>query len=287
MNRNRVRVLYIWNTAGALTPVANWLSKNGHKARIVMGAWFYKWGYASDSDIMAMVEKPANFFSVVRQEIRKFKPTHIHVNSSISGLVIARAMCPFIPILFHYHGTDVRGRLYPHARVKFLADKSMVSTPDLKMYAEWWGCPVEEIFTYRGGREPRTAVTILSPSVHFDFENQAKKYAKMKNLKLTIIDCRKGEQVPHEELPEFLSKFEYYLDFKGVRIPGALSLIGKEAYTVGCKVIHDSDLSKAVDDFIEKTPEDYLNLYLSLKSPSMLKTAARLAYCLPRAYLLK
>ena len=287
MTPKKVRVLYIWNTAGAMTPTADWLNNNGHKARIIMGQSNDLWGLTSKSASARMVTDNESFYEVVRSEIEQFKPTHIHVNSSINGLAVARVASPYIPMVFQYHGGDVRGRLYAHFRVRFFSERIIVSTPDLKMYGEWWTCPVSSEFTYKGGRKPGTAVTILPPSIHFDFENQCQKYAKIKGLDLTIIDCRKGERIPHDEMPEFLSQFEYYLDFKGVRIPGALSLAAKEAYSVGCKVIHDSNLSKVVDDFVERTPEDYLKLYLSLKRPSSIVTALRLGYCLPRDLLLR
>jgi len=44
--------------------------------------------------------------------------------------------------------------------------------PDFKMYGEWWGGPVGKQFTYKGGRKSGTALTIIPPTIHFDFENQ-------------------------------------------------------------------------------------------------------------------
>jgi hypothetical protein len=283
----RVRVLYVGNTAGAMTSTADWLSNNGHEARIIMESRYDPWGLTFKSPNARMVDESEIFHKVIHDEIKKFKPTHIHINSSVNGAAVARAASPYVPIVFHYHGGDVRGRLYTHRSVRLNCDKLIVSTPDLKMYGEWWSCPIQSKFTYRGGRKPGTAISLLPPSLHFDFEHQCKKYAKIKGLDLTLIDTRKGERVAHDDLPELLSKYEYYLDFKGVRVPGALSMAAKEAYAVGCKVIHDSDLSKVVDDYIERTPEDYLNLYLSIKQPSMAITALRLGYSLPRSMIMR
>jgi len=268
-----------------MTPVAEWLNQHGHEAKIVMRRKYDPFVLTSNSSCAVMVGSPKEFYNAVRREIREFNPTTIHVNSILEGLILSRALAPFVPIVFQYHGSEVRGRLKAHPRVRLAADKIIVSTSDLQRYGEWYDGPVDSMFFYRGGRKKGTALIILPPTIHFNFNRQAKKFSEMHGLELTIVDCRVGERIPHDEMPEFLSRFEFYLDFKGVTVQGAFSLIAKEAYAVGCKVIHDSNLSKAISNYRTRTPEDYLKLYESLAKPSAVITAARLAYSLPRALL--
>ena len=269
-----------------MTPVADWLNENGHEARIVMGEQYDTFGLTSRSKHARMVPEGASFYDALRDEVDALQPTHIHVNGSLNGLTVARAEAPYAPSVFQYHGGDVRGRNYIHLRVRLLADKVIVSTKDLDIYGEWYGCPVEKRFQYQGGREEGTALIILPPTIHFDFSRQAKEYARRHGLKLTIVDCTKGERIPSEEMPEFLSKFEYYLDFKGVRKAGTLSKAAMEAFAIGCKVVHDSDLNHVITEYGIRTPQDYLNLYRSQRRPSLAKTAARLAFAIPRSRML-
>ncbi|MEM2142076.1 MAG: hypothetical protein QXQ81_02325, partial [Candidatus Thorarchaeota archaeon] len=90
--------------------------------------------------------------------------------------------------------------------------------------------------------------------------------------------CRKGESIPSAEMPAFLSRFEYYFDYKGI---DALSKKAMEAIECGCKVIPEGDDSIVLTSYKKTTPRDYLKLYRSLPRPSMMLSLARAAIAIP------
>ncbi|MHA1770219.1 MAG: glycosyltransferase [Candidatus Thorarchaeota archaeon] len=281
-----LRVLYLENTAGALTAVADWLHENGHMAKIIIRRHLDMYGLTLRSPTAIAVNGSPQFFQEIRKQIKKMKPTHIHVNTSITALAVARSVAPYTPIVFHYHGSEVRGRKFVHPEVQLLADKIIVSTADLRKYGEWYPCPISKEFYYRGGRKKGTAVIIISKAVPKDPIEKVKEICQAKNLQLTIIDCRKGDWISSDDMPSFLSQFEYYLDVRGLPYQGTISKTAMEAMSVGCKILHETDLSRPLKYYKKATPIDYVNLYRSMKKPSILLTPLRLAYSLPRSIFL-
>ena len=76
-------------------------------------------------------------------------------------------------------------------------------------------------------------------------------------------------------MPEYLSKFEFFFDFKG--IADSLSKMAMEAHACGCKVLHDRDpYGDPINAVPTTTKEDYLELYLSLRSASRWKAIKRI-----------
>jgi len=275
-----VRVLFLWNTAGAMTPVSDWLNDHGHESVIIMHKSYDPYGSTSCAKSARLPDTLPDFYSTIVREIASFRPHIIQVNSNVRILLIARAFAPFTPVVFMYHGSDVRGRKRIHPEVALLADKVIVSTRDLSRYGELYTCPTPKHFYYRGGRMKDTALLIISRSCPVDRTDDARRFCQEHGLDLTIVDCRKGEHVPHSEMPVFLSRFEYYLDLRGVN---ALSKTAMEALECGCKVVPE-DMSGVLTSYKKTTPEDYLRLYLSMKRPSLLLTPIRLAVALPWSY---
>lgn len=259
-----MRVLYLWNTAGALSPVADWLIDHGHQARIIMSSEFDLFGNTTISKAAHMVGSGLLYYRAVVKELIQFKPTHIHVNASLPSLVLARLIQPCIPIVFHYHGIEVRYRSEAHSEM-VLADKVIVSTPDLRKYGEWYDRPVDRRFHYQGGRRDRTAVMFYADFYMSDLRVQAQEWCDERGIDLTIIERDKG--ISYQEMPRFLSTFEYYLDFKGYGDPNAISRLAIEAAACGCKIVSDTDPSRIITEYHFPQPEEYIKLYQSLKNP--------------------
>ena len=206
---NIIRVLYLWNPAGALSPVADWLLENGHAAKIIMSSEFDLFGNTSISPSALMVNSSKEYYWKVIEELIKFKPTHIHVNANLPSLVIARLLHPTTPIVFHYHGIEVRYRRTPHPEMA-LADRVIVSTPDLSKYGEWFDRPVSSMFRYMGGRQQNTAVMYYADFFMKDLREEAQRWCDERGIVLTTIVRNQHPGIPFIEMPSFLSKFEYF-----------------------------------------------------------------------------
>ncbi|MFW9975136.1 MAG: hypothetical protein ACFFDQ_07730 [Candidatus Thorarchaeota archaeon] len=263
-----MRVLYLWNPAGALTPVADWLVENGHEARIIMSTKFDLFGNTSISPAARMVNSSQEYYQVIIQELLRFHPSIIHVNAHLQSLVLARVLHPMTPIVFQYHGSEVRYRKAVHREI-LLADRVLVSTPDLKQYGEWYDRPVDSRFYDRGGRVKDTAVMFHTSFFMEDLQAEAKQWCESRGIKLTILQRDKGEGVPYEEMPKYLSKFEYFLDFKGYGDPEAYSRLAIEALACGTKVVSDNDPSKILETYPFPKPERYYYLYKEIRRPTL------------------
>jgi hypothetical protein len=262
-----MKVLYLWNTAGVFTPVAEWLIDNGHDAKIVARYNFDIYEHTQNSRAAVMVDSSGDFFRMGIKLIRKWKPDIIHISGTLKMLVIARAFAPRGTIVFSYHGSDARNPTgKPHVETK-LADFVHVSTPDLAPYGKWIDRPIDPMFHYRGNREPRTALMFYKSHFYKDNRDLASDWCKTRGYTLTIIDEDHPDfPIPNDQMPELFSKHEYYLDWKDQKGDRqAFSKTALEALACGCKVVHDSDLehvfSKTDEEWKWATPVDYYNLY--------------------------
>lgn len=271
-----VRILSVWDTAGVFVPIAKWLNEHGCEARILMRSEHDPHGQTRLSPYARMVDSYRDFIIAVIDEILTFRPTVIHVNYIYEELPLVRLIAPLTPIIYQYHGGDVRERiargLPPHEETQ-LADKIIVSTDDLQAYGEWYDRPIPDTFYYRGGRVPGTALMNYVSYVIIDQRPLAARLCSERGLKLTILDRDEGPTVPYVGMPSFLSKFEYYLDFKGHIERTVLSKTALEALACGCKVIQDADLSKVITDATpyvrHNHPSDYAKLYARMKTSAV------------------
>lgn len=278
---NEIRVLILWNTAGAFSPVAKWLNENGHEARIVMRECFDIYRHTVDSGCAVMVDTARGFYTESMKQILKFRPDVIHSSSSIKMLILARMIAPRTPIILSYHGSDVRfsptGKAHPMAE---LADFIHITTPDLQQYGVWIDRIVDDYFQYRGGRVLDTALLYYSPHFYEDSRKAALEWCAQRGIVLTIIDRSKPNFVPtpNNRMPLLYSRHEYYLDWKGNKDEiNALSRCALEALACGCKVVHDSDTDTVItpDDYKTAGVNDYIELYESMKRASYWKAVRR------------
>jgi hypothetical protein len=261
-----MKVLYAFNVAGAFSRVAKYLNSTGHKARIIGRSDLDVLGLTKDSGCAVMVNGAKRLYLELIKQIFRFRPNIIHVSSSMELLRIARRFAPRTPIIMSYHGTDIRGKPLEEAkRAAELADFIHVTTPDLQMYGEWIDRVIGEHFYYRGGREDDTALMYYSPHFPVDCRNTARRLCLERELTLTFLDSTdpEYEPIPNKDMPHLYSKYEYYLDLKG--IPDARSLCALEALACGCKVIHDPYLPALTsDDYPLAKVDAYITLYEEL-----------------------
>jgi len=282
---NKLRVLIVRNPAGSTTPVAEWLEANGHSARIIETQANDPYNMTGRSHTARITKTHRALYYALYEEIKNFKPTHIHVNASHHALAMSRLFAPLTPILFHYHGSELRNRCIFAGLPEYweipLAEKRIVSTPDLADYGECYDRIIPTMFTYRGGRKKGTALLMYAEFFPKDTRPYAKQVAKALGLELTIINRSSPDFIPihYEEMPELYSKFEFYFDFKACH---ALSKSSLEAMNCGCRVLHDDfDYTDelTLDDLrglsCVNTCEDYVDLYNSLPRPSILKAICR------------
>ncbi|MFW9833871.1 MAG: hypothetical protein ACFFEK_07760 [Candidatus Thorarchaeota archaeon] len=279
---DKLRVLILWNTGGSLAEVCDWLNKNGHESVIIMRSGYDKYGHTSRIEGSVMVDTARDFYNTCIKYLKEWNPTHIHVSTIIRVLVLARHYQKRTPIVFEYHGGEIRSRKKPHPEVS-LADIIAVSTEDLLKYGDiWLDRPIPSWFEYKGGRVPGTALMTYHPNYHQDQRELAKKWCEERGLKLTIVDRSVDAPILYDEMPAFLSKFEYFLEFKG--FPDiSLSKNAIEAIACGCKVVADAKPDEIIDDYRIVTPMDYYNLYKSMPKPKFtLRRALRLLISYPK-----
>jgi len=278
-----MKILFCWDTAGVFATVAKWLNDNGHEARIVMNEECDPFGHSDSSGCAVMVKGPKAYYLEIIKQMREFKPDVVHVSDNVESVVLTRLFAPRTPIFLTYHG-PVRRREKIHPESK-LVEKITVAIPDLSNYGEWMDRPIRDMFYYRGGRVPSTALMVYADYWWVDWRDVAKIWAQRNGMELTILDRAKGDMVPYMEMPEYLSQFDYYLDWKGHKYneDGSItfSLMALEAAACGCKIIHDSNFGKIYEELEVIKSEDYLKIYSTMKRRSI----RRALWQYPRAIL--
>lgn len=259
-----MKVLYLWNTAGAFTPVADWLNDNGHSAKILMRHSHDPYDLTSCSDSAIMAGSVWSFYIRMVLLILFWRPDVLHV-SGVDVLRYTKKFSRNIPIWFTYHGSEIRSYGAVHDIVR-TADFVSVTTRDLTDYGIWIDRPISSDFRYVGGRVFGT--TLMYYCKNFD-ENRieiGRQYAMERGLLFALLNCDEIT-IPNNEMPALLSKYEYYLDFKGYKGKDApFSKIALEALMCGCKVVHEDgiggyEVTKGYD-FV--TCEEYFERYQEL-----------------------
>ena len=258
-----MKVLFVRNTAGACTSIAIWLRENGYEVKVVDMRERDRFGRISLFDESLLCDSLAELNSLIESTISDWKPDVIHVNSHDIYLVICRIVTLRTPIVFQFHGSEIRGKKKLPINTR-LADAIIVSTPDLSEYGTWYGSPTGHIFTDKGGRKQGTALLVYDPKSYIDERKTAEAFCQTHEIDLTI-----AQRIPHKELPWLLSKFEYYLDFKRLN---ALSKIALESSSCGCIIFHLDSYGEiypvplADIESCQTNPEKYLALYKSLST---------------------
>ena len=140
-------------------------------------------------------------------------------------------------MVMHYHGTDIEGRWAEKSNRWSRADYIAVSTPNLlegaPSSAVFFPNPVDtDAFRPLGGRVLGSAL-----SFRYGMDAEAEQAASKLGLKLTWVD---RWTVPHDKMPDLLSKYEYYVDMRkppGGVVARSIGRAALEALACGCRVL--------------------------------------------------
>jgi len=232
----RIRVLHVWNTGGAASVIAKFSDRLyetrstviAREAADPVGLTTYGRTYGDGA---------ARFFLRALTMSRSADVVQVH---SLDRLVPwLKRFYPNKPVVMYYLGSDIRGIWDRKAPRWKKADFVGYTTSDLAEgapdVAKQIFCPVDtDVFPPAPG--PRKANSALS--IRYGMDEEVERYAKEKGLDLTTVE-RGG--VPYSKMPELLSQFEYFLDFRrpvGRRTP--VECLGKaalEALSRGCKAV--------------------------------------------------
>lgn len=237
-----LRVLHIWNTAGVASVIAKFVDREfGAESRVIMRRAADRVGLTTYGT--AYPDGPARFFFRALQMSAWADVVHVH---SLDRIVPWVRRLYGKRVVMHYHGTDIEGRWDEKRQRWSRADYVAVSTPNLleggPESAVHVPNPVDtDIFRPTGAkREPGYAV-----SFRYGMDAEAVEAAKRLGLKLTMVE---RWSVPHERMPDLLSKYEYYIDMRRPPDHAVARSIGRaalEALGCGAKVVDWS--GKVVD----------------------------------------
>ena len=229
-----LKVLHVWNTAGVGSVIAKFCDREFQTESTVItrqaadrvGLTTYGRAYA---------DGPSRFFLRAVSMARSADLVHVH---SLDRVV------PWVkglygkPVVMHYHGTDIEGRWSEKKGRWRKADFVAVSTPNLleggPSTAVWVPNPIDtDMFKpLGGGKEPKSAV-----SFHYGMDSEAEAAARRLGLGLSWLD---RWSVRHEDMPQVLSKYGYYIDLRKPPDHVQARSVGKaalEALACGCKVV--------------------------------------------------
>lgn len=229
-------VIHIFNTAGVASILAKWQKRlYGWRTWVITRSIFDVFHLTTYGKAVNLRATPFKYYSLLMAF--KFKLVHIH-SADIFLPSFRRLYGRRKALVIHYHGSEIRGKWDARSKYWSIADIIMVSTPDLlegaPSRAIYLPNPVDTLM-FRPKpklRRKNTALYIIKHQEGEDLE-WPKKIAERMNLKLTMLD-RKKTPIPYLMLPDFLNKFEYYIDRN--YIP-SLSKTALEALACGLKVI--------------------------------------------------
>lgn len=228
------RVLHVWNTAGVASVIAKFTDRGfGTSSRVITRRAADRVGLTTYG--RAYDDGPARFFLRALSMAGEADLVHVH---SLDRLVPWLKRLYRKPVVLHYHGTDIEGRWEEKRSRWGRADYIAVSTPNLLVGAPGSAVhianPVDtDLFRpIAGGRPPNSAV-----SFRYGMDGDTEALAQKMGLDLTWYD---RWTVPHEKMPETLSRFAYYIDLR--KPPGHIQArsLGKaalESLACGCRAV--------------------------------------------------
>lgn len=229
-----MKILHVWNTAGVASILAKHMDRlYDTSSKVITRNHYDRYGLTTYGEVWNTRAKIFLYRTFLLA--RKFDIIHIHsLNEIVPKLRMYKK-----PLILHYHGSDIRGKWEDNKHIWSHADAIIVATRDLLDGAPdnviYLPNPIDtDLFYDRDKRIKGTAFHIS-----YNADNDAKYIAKRLNLKLTVHD-RKTNPIPYKEMPELLSKYEYYIDIRRDSLGNIyenISKTGLEALACNCKVI--------------------------------------------------
>jgi glycosyltransferase involved in cell wall biosynthesis len=228
------KILQVWNTAGVASVIAKFTDRSfGTESRVITRTAADRVGLTSYG--RAYPDGAAVFFARALTMARNADLVHVH---SLDRMVPWLKALYRKPVVLHYHGTDIEGRWNEKEGRWHSADYLAVSTPNLleggPPEAVHVPNPVDtDLFSPRSSpRGPRSAV-----SFRYGMDKEAEAAAARLGLALNWLE---RWSVPHDKMPEALSKHSYYIDMRRPPAHMEARSVGKaalEALACGLKVV--------------------------------------------------
>lgn len=259
-----MRILHVWNTAGVASIIAKYMdSLTATESKVIARKAFDPVGLTTYGK--AYPDGAAQFFLRALMMSRGADVVHVYGLDRLVPWV--KRLYPKKPVVMYYMGSDIRERWKEKESRWRKADFVAYTTSDLAEGAPkdavQMFCPIDtEAFSRQvDGRKPNSAV-----SISYGMDAETKRRAEEMALDLTLVE--RGS-VPHQQMPELLSKYEYYLDLRRpAGRPRAVECLGKaalEALACGCKAVDWS--GKVYLEFPEENrPEAIVRKWFSIYS---------------------
>jgi glycosyltransferase involved in cell wall biosynthesis len=234
-----MRVLHLWDVAGVSCILSKYLSRIGVESRVI---------HRRSHDVVGFLDFYSQFSYSISGDVRKFALETIrlgrhadilHVHSLDNWLPLLRARLPNKPLLLHYHGDDIRYKQRSTRKhfYQMLADRVLVSTPDLLSYAArraiWLPNPVDTDH-FRPMPELRKKEALTFKMRYLDMQRAS---TILDSLNVEIVD-RDRSPIPYKLMPAFMNQFRLYIDAKFERTAlTSMSTTGLQALACGLTVI--------------------------------------------------
>jgi hypothetical protein len=234
-------ILHVWDQAGVGCILAKYQEQIGHETLIIKRKGFDKFGifsYYKGKEIKSFLGN--QFLRSAEKLASNYDIIHIHDLMEL----VPRIKKKFDKkkVVLHYHGSRLRNTSQEERKdYEKYADLILVSTPDLKDYVdgEYLPNPVDtKLFSYREVTHNEKALSLMTESETPEIIEKLLKKQKI-DLKYETIS-RKEKPIQYEEMPKFLSNYEYYIDLKFDKFGNNrkfFSMTGLQALSIGIKVL--------------------------------------------------
>jgi len=235
----KIKVLHVGNVAGVACVIAKFMDRMfGTESLVATRKVFDKYGLTTYGETWDCGSKV--FTAKCLWLARKFDIVHVHDFDKLVPLL--KLFYRSKPVVLHYHGSRIRGRWKERKKYWNKADVLLYSVKDVESEnmpetAIWMPNPVDTSMFHPVPeclKKPNSALTFSHNA-----DDLALKLAVEKDLHLTIN--QRG--VPYSEMPNLLSRFQYYIEVKRDREGRVLgkgnsvSMIALQALACGLKVV--------------------------------------------------
>jgi hypothetical protein len=293
-----MKILHVWDHCGVSFLITKHMVQHGHQAivlkqgdssnRLSLGQdKFYSSFLLGENSVPPNYSFGPKIVTVLRAKLWKLRNVVkfyvtaarlsrfydiVHVNSLywLFFLISKRKL------ILHFHGTDIRDspsvksswdRLVTRLFIRLFSPRYTfyLSTPDMTKDCPngvFVPNPVDTNHFKMGSRTSKPKTALYIQNWHEGSSDWAKAMAKKYGLQLTILDRTQDEYIPYSEFPEYLGKFEFFIDRHVIK---SLSKTALEALAVGLKVIRwDGKIVEGLPS--EHLPENVARKWLEIYS---------------------